>query len=98
MEGLPQEEWEPEIESSRQHFRLLAEKSSADKNGYQEKLESAIRLARMDLTELQGLPLPGCCKGCRSGKCSSQAKKPPQKKLEDSRGAGGNQMVDSEGS
>ncbi len=97
LEGLPQAEWEPEIESSRQHFRLLAEKGSGDKDRYQEKLESAIRLARMDLTELQGLPLPGCCKGCRSGKCSSQAKKPPEKKMVDSRSAGGNQMVDGEG-
>jgi predicted negative regulator of RcsB-dependent stress response len=98
LEGLPQEEWEPEVESARQHFRLLAEKSSVGKDRYQEKLESAIRLARMDLTELQGLPLPGCCKGCCSGKCKSQAKKPPEKKSTDSRSAGGNQMVDSEGS
>src|SRR5215207_6377780 len=52
LEGLPQEDWEPEIESARQHFRMLAEKGSAGKDRYQEKLESAIRLARMDLTEL----------------------------------------------
>ena len=98
LEGLPQEDWEPEIESARQHFRLLAEKGSAGEDRYQEKLESAIRLARMDLTELQGLPLPGCCKGCCSGKCKSQARKPPEKKPMDSRSAGGNQIVDAEGS
>ena len=52
-----------EIEVARQHFRALAER--AEKNGdattlklRQENLESAIKLARMDLTELQGLPLP----------------------------------------
>ncbi len=63
LEGLPREEWEPEIESSRQHFRHLAE--SAEKSGdtvalatHQKDLEASIKLARMDLTELQGLPLP----------------------------------------
>lgn len=98
LEGLPQEQWEPEIESSRQHFRLLAEKGTEGKDRYQEKLESAIRLARMDLTELQGQPLPGCCKGCCSGKCNRPAKKPPENKPKDSRSAGGNQAVDPEGS
>jgi hypothetical protein len=63
LEGLPEEEWEPEIEAARQHFRHLAE--DAAKRGdptlvkqSQESLESSIKLARMDLTELQGLPLP----------------------------------------
>ena len=98
LEGLPQEEWEPEIESARQHFRLLAEKGSASNERYQEKLESSIRLARMDLTELQGQPLPGCCNGCCSGKCDKPGKKPSKKEPKDSRAAGGNQMVDREGS
>jgi hypothetical protein len=63
LEGLPQEVWEPEIEAARQTYRLLAEQSAsagdapaAKKN--REDLESAVRLARMDLSELQGLPLP----------------------------------------
>lgn len=63
LEGEPREHWEPEIESARQTYRLLAE--NAEKSGnalaaksYREDLESAIRLARMELTELQGLPLP----------------------------------------
>ena len=60
LEGQPRELWEPEIESSRQIYKLLAEE--ADKNEqrerYQEDLESSIRLARMDLKDLQGLPLP----------------------------------------
>jgi hypothetical protein len=55
LEGLSRDEWEPEIEAARQNYRLLAEKGDAKAK---EDLESAIRLARMDLSELQGLPLP----------------------------------------
>ena len=63
LEGEPEERWMPEIESARQHYKLLAEQSnetgdSASASKFQEDLESSIRLARMDLTELQGLPLP----------------------------------------
>jgi hypothetical protein len=63
LEGLPREVWEPEIESARQIYRHLAEQSQtggdkAAAKTYLEDLESAIRLARMDLGELQGLPLP----------------------------------------
>jgi hypothetical protein len=63
LEGLPKEVWEPEIESSRQIYRHLAEQArssgdSAAAKTHLEDLESAIRLARMDLSELQGLPLP----------------------------------------
>lgn len=63
LEGQPRDVWEPEIEASRQHYRVLAE--SAEKagdaeaaKGYREDLEGSVRLARMDLGELQGLPLP----------------------------------------
>ena len=63
LEGLPKTVWEPEIESARQHYRHLAENCCsynlpelAEQSG--EDLESSIRLARMDLKELQGLPLP----------------------------------------
>ena len=63
LEGAPREDWEPEIEAARQNYRLLAEK--AERSGdvklaaaTREDLEAAVRLARMDLTELQGLPLP----------------------------------------
>ena len=60
LEGLPDSAWEPEIEAARQEYKLLAEnatdstlaKSSAD------DLEAAIRLARMDPSELYGLPIP----------------------------------------
>lgn len=63
LEGKPEEAWKPEIESARQTFRLLAENAAKRKDGDAEArnrkdLESSIRLARMELTELQGLPLP----------------------------------------
>lgn len=99
LEGLPQEEWEPEAESSRQHFRLLAENADAgNRQRYQEKLESSIKLARMDLTDLQGQPLPSKCKGCKSGKCKKPGTKPAEKKPTDSRGAGNGPPADNEGS
>lgn len=63
LEGMDPNDWEPEIEAARQAYKLLAEDAqkrgdadAAKKN--REDLESAIRLARMDLGELQGLPLP----------------------------------------
>jgi hypothetical protein len=63
LEGQARDLWEPEIEAARQNYRLLAEQAEtagdqtlAQKN--REDLESAVRLARMDLSELQGLPLP----------------------------------------
>ena len=60
LEGLPKEVWEPEIESARQTYKLLAEAAGDDasQQQYKEDLESTIRLARMDLSDLQGLPLP----------------------------------------
>ena len=64
LEGAAREDWEPHIDSARQMYKLLA--SQAEATGAEgsevikahEDLESAIRLARMDLSELQGLPLP----------------------------------------
>jgi len=63
LEGVPRETWEPEIEASRQTYRLLAEDAErrgdlASAKSAQENLESAVRLARMELKDLQGLPLP----------------------------------------
>src|SRR5690349_9402655 len=63
LEGATAEEWEPEIEASRQNYKWIAEQAerTGDKllaKANQEDLEAAIRLARMDLAELQGLPLP----------------------------------------
>lgn len=63
LEGRSPEVWEPEITSSQQMYRLLAE--NAEQEGDLEMiqirksdLESAVKLARMDIGELQGLPLP----------------------------------------
>ena len=63
LEGAAREEWEPEVESARQNFAWCADEAarSGDASGERaarEDLESAVRLARMDLGELQGLPLP----------------------------------------
>jgi hypothetical protein len=63
LEGLSQDVWEPEVESCRQNYKLLAEQAEKAGNTvlaqkHKEDLEAAIRLARMDLGELQGLPLP----------------------------------------
>jgi hypothetical protein len=63
LEGLPAAEWEPEIESSRQTYRMLAEDAetrgdTASASKHRQDLESAIRLSRMELAQLQGLDLP----------------------------------------
>ena len=63
LEGQPEEMWKPEIEAARQHYAQLtkdAKKIGNDKllKTSLEDLESSIRLARMDLSELQSLPLP----------------------------------------
>jgi hypothetical protein len=63
LEGAPEAEWQPEIEASRQNYKLLAEQAQDSGDAQlakstQENLEASIRLARMDLNDLQGLPLP----------------------------------------
>ncbi|CAN5917038.1 hypothetical protein BH23PLA1_BH23PLA1_36940 [soil metagenome] len=109
LEGLGREDWEPEIESARQIYRLLAEQAenegdSSRARKRQEDLESVIRLARMDLGELQGLALPSQCQGCKdcAGRCNG--KKPGRKpsksgnKAEDARGASSGPPPDGAGS
>lgn len=60
LEGLDREVWEPEIEAARQNWRLLAEQapSTDEAKRHQGDLEAAVRLARLELEDLQGLPLP----------------------------------------
>lgn len=63
LEGHTRQEWEPEIEAARQTYRLVAERADARgdlavADRRREDVESALVLARMDLEELQGLPLP----------------------------------------
>ncbi|MBS0266394.1 MAG: hypothetical protein JSS02_30970 [Planctomycetes bacterium] len=84
LEGDSRTEWEPDIEAARQTFRLLAEQAEArgdkaEAKARQEDLEAAIRLARMDLTDLQALPLPSQCKGCCSGQCQCKGGKGKKK-------------------
>ena len=63
LEGRSPEAWEPEITSSQQLYRLLAENAEegGDLDSIQIRrsdLESAVKLARMDIGDLEGLPLP----------------------------------------
>ncbi len=63
LEGQPRAKWEPEIKSAQQTFRLLAQQGETDGETEfvalrKEDLESAVRLHRMEIGELQGLPLP----------------------------------------
>ena len=58
LEGLEREVWEPEIEAARQNYRLLAEAGGPGREAREKDLAAAIRLQRMDLDELMGLPLP----------------------------------------
>lgn len=103
LEGIAQEEWESEIDSARQNYRLLAEQAEArgDQSAakaHQEDLEAAIRLARMNLDELQSISLPKQCCCCCSGKCNSKGKgKQPKQNKSDSRGAGSGPPPDGSG-
>jgi tetratricopeptide (TPR) repeat protein len=120
LEGAPREVWEPEIEAARQTFRELAETTAeatavtADEQEqnetkakkYREDLEATIRLARMNLDELQGLPLPCQCRGCCTGnckgkgkcKCKKKGKGKGKKKKKDARGASSGPPPDGSGS
>jgi hypothetical protein len=106
LEGLSADEWEPEIESARQTYRLLAEQaeSAGDQTAakrHREDLESAIRLARLDVGELQGLTIPTQCQGCKSGQCKKPGKRPGQKpsnQKKDARSAGAGPPPDKSGS
>jgi hypothetical protein len=106
LEGEPRELWEPEIEAARQNYRLLAEQATAAGETaaaatHSQDLEAAIRLARMDLSELQALPLPKQCCGCCSGQCKCKGKgKTPKEKTgpEDARGASSGPPPDNRGS
>jgi hypothetical protein len=63
LEGQPRDLWEKEIESAQSIFRYLAKTAEEQQNTElleisKLDLESCVKLARMDLGELQGLPLP----------------------------------------
>jgi hypothetical protein len=101
LEGLPDSEWEPEIEAARQERKLLVQRATeaGDTKAAQshaDDLESAIRLARMDPEELYGKAIPKQC-NCKSGKCNKPSNKTGNKP-KDSRGASSGPPVDGEGS
>jgi len=96
LELAEKKEWKEPLEKARQNFRLLAEqtaKTDAKVSGdHQNNLEAVVRMARMDLSEVQALPLPKKCQGNKNvcSKCRGQKKsnKPKDmKKKEDARGA-----------
>ncbi|MEA2711806.1 MAG: hypothetical protein QOF78_4407 [Phycisphaerales bacterium] len=79
LEGADTAEWTEQTEAARQHFRMLSEQSidrgdTKSAVEHERNLEATIRLARMDLSELKGLPLPKeCqCNGNCAGKCRKQ--------------------------
>lgn len=93
LENAPREEWLKELEVSRQNFRYLAETSpdpAARRN-----LEAAIFLARMDLADLQGLPLPEENSG--KGSQNVSGKREGQKGQEGQEGEGDGQPGEGEG-
>ncbi|MEM6777235.1 MAG: hypothetical protein AAF670_06235 [Planctomycetota bacterium] len=102
LEGLPELQWEPEIEASRQHFRVLAEKvDSSDQQVFTERrrdLESAIQLARMDLADLQALKIPSQCQSCCSGQCDKPSRKQSKKNEKKKAGANLGPLPDGSGS
>lgn len=108
LENAPKEEWLEQAENSRQNFRLLAEETQAapgqSGQDYAKNLEAVIRLQRMDLSELQGLPLPKQCQGCKdcSQKCrgqkQSRAQQTPKEKPQDARKGGAGKRPEGSGS
>jgi hypothetical protein len=107
LEGLSALEWEPEIESARQTYRLLAEQAESARDQtaakrHSEDLESAIRLARLDVGDLQGLSIPSQCQGCKSGQCKKPGRKagknPNASEKKDARGASAGPPPDKSGS
>lgn len=106
LEGRSRAEWYPEIETARQIYLELAEEAGESGNPklqakFQEDLEASIRLARMDVKQLQGLPLPKQCNGCCSGNCKKPGKKPGKKagkQAKDARGASSGPPLDNNGS
>ena len=102
LEGLPDSDWEPEIEAARQEQKLLVQRATeaGDEKAavkHADDLEASIRLARMEPEELYGKAIPKQC-NCKSGKCNKPSNKTGNKKPEDARGASSGPPVDGQGS
>lgn len=92
LEGATAEEWKPEAELARQHFRLLAEQADSpgdEPTAFHKNLEATIRLEQMDLSELKAKPLPkkcpnpSCCRNLSQRKrqqCKSRCQSPGKDK------------------
>jgi predicted nucleic acid binding AN1-type Zn finger protein len=79
LEGATAEEWKPEAEAARQHFRLLAETTKeapkeGESNAFERSVEATIRLEQMDLSELRAKSLPKNCPNCKNGLCQKKRK------------------------
>lgn len=79
LEGATAEEWKPEAEAARQHFRLLAETTTetpaaGESNTFERSVEATIRLEQMDLSELRAKALPKNCPNCKNGLCQKKRK------------------------
>lgn len=91
-EGATEDEWKPEVERARQHFRLLAEKAS-DKSDvektetFKKNLEATIRLEHMSVKDVQALPLPKSCPKC-NGSLSQKKRKQRISKSKEGKGEG----------
>lgn len=107
LEGADRSEWMPVADASRQNYRWLAEESEradgARLSEHHRNLEATIRLAQMDLSELQGLPLPKKCQGCKNCSQKTRAQRQSQqpqapKESPDFRKAGAQQRPPGQGS
>jgi hypothetical protein len=67
LEGAELEEWKAEAETARQYYRFMGEDNTLEGTDeierHRRNLECVVRLERMDISELRGMPLP---KNCRS--------------------------------
>jgi hypothetical protein len=79
LEGATAEEWKPEAEAARQHFRLLAETTkdlpvTGGSNAFERSVEATVRLEQMDLSDLRAKSLPKNCPNCKNGLCQKKRK------------------------
>lgn len=100
LEGADREEWTAQTEKARQNFRWLAEGALATRDAraedHQRNLEATIRLAQMDVSELQALPLPKQCSGCKncSQKCRAQRESKQRQEAKEPKDARGSPQAE----
>ncbi|MCH2162639.1 MAG: hypothetical protein MK085_12305 [Phycisphaerales bacterium] len=96
--GEPAMEWRAESAKARQHFRLLAESASSRGErmdvvrGFEDNVERVLDLEQLDLSDIQGMPLPrDSPRGTRGNRPGNGrpgiTQRPPSQR--DGRGAGG---------